>query len=126
MNKRFIIAAVLGGLSAYATAQVAPSDVMRPQDSQAAIEGAGDNSVNTSATAAQEEESMVRSGSLRTPTDAERATDLAPTMDIPNWQAGAGAASGAGKAAATQSMPSQRVPLNTPEAEHALEGASTP
>jgi hypothetical protein len=125
MNKQLLFAALAGAFATVAAAQSTDSGLMNQDSAKAAIESSSDNSVNTQTTATQDEANTAVANKAAGPTNADRASALAPTMEIQYWQAGAGAAKGAENAAKSAQLPPQAVPLNTPEAQRALEHEAT-
>ena len=116
MIKRILFSAILGALSVHAAAQVSSPGQISAPDAVSAIEGAGVSSVNTQATATLGARNTEAARAMPAPTNAERAQDLAPVMEIQYWQAGAGAANGARDAASTQALPRARMNFGTPAA----------
>ena len=125
MNKQLLFAALAGTFAAVAAAQSTDSGLTNNDSAKAVIESGSDNSVNTQTTAIQDEANTAVAKEAAGPTNADRASALAPTMEIQYWQAGAGAAKGAENAAKSTKLPSQAVPLDTPEAQQALEHEAT-
>lgn len=117
MNQQLLLALLTAAFVTTAAAQSSPSGPMSQEGAISAIEAGRDSSVNTQATATQDEANTAASMQMPVPTDTNRAEALAPTMEIQYWQAGAGAAKGAENAAKSAQVPMQRVPVNTLDAE---------